>query len=812
MRTLKDLRPKRLSWPTLVALLALFLLVDHAASRRKSEGGERGRVVMLSAPRRAPDAYGRAGDLLLEGPEGATLTIGAAPNLAGHRPLLGAIIDALPNDSDDSDPLIWFRTVTATAKDEVSDLPVRSPQPFSCDGGAPGVRELGAYGQTVTTQICAEPRGRFGIHTSVAELAEGSSLVDEINVGSLPVVVDKDGSTWEAEHDTTFVAFDHGGVAMLLEARRMHVSRTFSHFGAETFPSPILVRYGAEPKIARTLTVVAGDVLTAISLLPASSRRVEVTFGQGRGGSISLRDDADHELATGTVARGEKRELRLPPNFGTYAVLTDDRGVVTDAHVALPLPGGSASLVARDANHGTITLSYRDESGAPLPVHALFKGLDTTPDPLPANASGRTYAAGRSLYLLDGTTSLAVSPGHYRVTASHGLAYSLSVRDVTVETGTTVAIVDVLRKVVDTTGWLSADFHLHSAPSPDSNVSLDERVASLSTEGVELAVATDHNRITDFRPSVERLGQGARVATAAGVEITTASPKWGHFNAYPMPIPHGAPEEDVPIYYGVVPRDLFASARSLGATILEVNHARMDPAIGYFDLVHLDPRTGRADPTFSTDFDVFEAYNGMWIETLEKVRQGALDLVALARRGKQVAAAGNSDSHKLLYEEAGYPRTWVHTDAEPAATRTDRTWKTLLARDTTVSSGPFVEMTVQGKGIGSVVSPSPDGTVHVKVRVSAPAWVPVERVEVWRDDVPIAHFQVTDAPKDGVRFERDVTISVGSSDAVVLAWADANAPLPDVVPYAHALSVGFTGLVYVDADHDGVVKVRPATP
>ena len=75
--------------------------------------------------------------------------------------------------------------------------------------------------------------------------------------------------------------------------------------------------------------------------------------------------------------------------------------------------------------------------------------------------------------------------------------------------------------MTDTTGWTSGDFHLHSAPSPDAPVSLDERVASLACEGVELAVATDHNRISDYKPSVARLGLADRIVAVSGDEITS---------------------------------------------------------------------------------------------------------------------------------------------------------------------------------------------------------------------------------------------------------------------------------------------------
>ena len=135
----------------------------------------------------------------------------------------------------------------------------------------------------------------------------------------------------------------------------------------------------------------------------------------------------------------------------------------------------------------------------------------------------------------------------------------------------------------------------------------------------------------------------------------------------------------------------------------------------------------------------------------------------------------------------------------------------LGAADTTVTSGPFVEMSVDGHPIGSVVVPGSSGSVHVSIRVSAPAWVPVEHVEIWRDDAVVHRYAVPGPAKDGVRFETELDVPV-TADSVILAWADAETPLPDVLPYEHALAIGFTGLVYVDADRDGKVTVPPASP
>ncbi|HVU03465.1 MAG TPA: CehA/McbA family metallohydrolase [Polyangiaceae bacterium] len=795
---------------TLIAVVGALVLYEAYSWRSSGHGRPlHGQASRLEAPRRADDAYGRASDLVLSGVDGTSVTIAAAPDVAGHRPLLGAIVDVATVPGDVPDPLIWLRTVFVDPGG-VHDLPVRPPQPFECDGGAAGVREYGALGVALTTEVCVGDRGLFRLSTKYDSLPAGGAVADEVNVGSLPVVVAHDGAAWNEERDTPYFAFSHGGTAVLVESDGMHVSRTFSHFGAETFPSPVVARYRPERVARRTLRVARGDVLTAIGLLPSANRLVDLTFGAGRGGEATLLDGAGRELATGTLARGERRVLRLPADLGTALRLRDDRGVVTDEHVAVPEAPGTTKIVAGTPAVGTLSLSYRDASGAPVPVHALFQGNRWNDAPEPRAAEGRVVAAGRSLYLVDGHATFAVVPGPYRITASHGPTWSLSQRDVVVEANRTVNVEDELHAVVDTAAWTSGDFHLHSAPSPDSVVSLRDRVSCLVCEGVELAVATDHNRVTDLGPAVKELAVQGRIATLPGVEASTVGQRFGHFNAYPLPLPAGAPEEGVPVYFDRRPADIFASARSLGARVLQVNHARMDPGIGYFDLAHVDPNTGRSDPVFSTDFDVLEAFNGMWIERYEKVREGPRDVVALARRGKRVAVTGNSDSHKLLFEEAGYPRTFVHVPRDPVETRSERVLAALLAGDTTVTSGPFVEIDVDGKRPGTLVRPGPEGVLHVHVRVTAPAWVPVERFLLLRDDVPVEKEHVPGPPTDGVRFERTFEVRTEGHDSVIVAWAEASTRLPDVVPYENPLSIGFTGPVYVDGDGDGRLLVPPA--
>ena len=89
-----------------------------------------------------------------------------------------------------------------------------------------------------------------------------------------------------------------------------------------------------------------------------------------------------------------------------------------------------------------------------------------------------------------------------------------------------------LGRIVDTTGWMSADLHVHAINSTDSAVRNSLRAANFLAEGVDVLLSTDHEVITDFAPIVRELGAEQLMATMIGEEVTTFS--HGHFNAFPL--------------------------------------------------------------------------------------------------------------------------------------------------------------------------------------------------------------------------------------------------------------------------------------
>ena len=79
-----------------------------------------------------------------------------------------------------------------------------------------------------------------------------------------------------------------------------------------------------------------------------------------------------------------------------------------------------------------------------------------------------------------------------------------------------------VERVIDTTGFISADFHVHGSNSPDSAVPTARRVMSFAGEGVELLTGTDHDVLTDYQPMLRSLGLEPWMTTQTGVEELAA--------------------------------------------------------------------------------------------------------------------------------------------------------------------------------------------------------------------------------------------------------------------------------------------------
>lgn len=771
----------------------------------------------LESHRRAPHAYGRAGDLVVPTSR-AFYTFSALEDGAGKKPLRGALLDADLDARDDEDPLLWLRPAWA-APDGALHALVAAPREIACAGGARGVEVTGTVdGVALTSTACPAPDGALTLTLRADGLPAGAKLAQELGPGPSPVVLDQGGAAWEGTLPFAALAVEGPRSTLVLEAAG-RATRRLVHIAKEVFPSPVALTYEGALATVR-VSLVAERPAAALGALTFPTVALTLRMPGARGSALFL--DADGAPITRLDVPEEGARLRVPAGFAAEVVLRDASGQRC-ARARLGDPALGAAVCPRAARLSLAVRLAGPDGAVPAPFHALVYGEDGTPDPELVDLGPRgdklaRVAERNNLYSLDGGGELGLPPGSYHVLVARGLESTMEERHLKLAAGATERLALDLRRVLPS-DVVSADFHLHASPSPDSTVSLAQRVTTLACEGLAFAVATDHNRITDYAPAMGQLAPtppSLLPGLAIGDEITSSGARlWGHFNAYPLPAATLAPEDAAIPYFDVAPRELFAGARRAGAAIVQVNHPRMPPRIGYFNQAELDATTGRAGAEFSEDFDAVEAHNGIWLESPERVREALRDLVGLARRGKKVAATGNSDSHKLVLEEPGYPRTFVLLDPK-TATREPLEQRVITAvkqRHTVVSSGAFIDARLDGMLPGDVVTPR-GKTMKLHVRVVAPAWVPVETVEIWLDDGVARSFAVTAAAAGaGVRFEADVTLPVERDrDRTVTVWVEAKRPLPRVLHETDARAIAFTTPFYVDADRDGQVRIGPAGP
>ena len=119
----------------------------------------------------------------------------------------------------------------------------------------------------------------------------------------------------------------------------------------------------------------------------------------------------------------------------------------------------------------------------------------------------------------------------------------------------------------------------------------------------------------------------------------------------------------------------------------------------------------------------------------------------------------NSDTHGKTGVEAGFPRNWVRVEGSPARLDRDAVADAVLQRKVTAGAGPFVELWVNGAGVGEVVRG--EGVHRVRVRVQSPSWFAVTRVETYRNAELI---RVDELPADGSARRGAVDLDVSFDD------------------------------------------------
>ena len=544
-----------------------------------------------------------------------------------------------------------------------------------------------------------------------------------------------------------------------------------------TYRRDLVATRGGLSDVARAAAALTGQPIGHVRgrLSPAPAWGLLTAIASD--GTIAMKESADDD---GTF------DIALPPARFTLVLQTPGGWDQTLVDVKSGPSPTDVSLVVPQAER--LDFRITDPDGKLVPGRLVLTGLAGTPDPRFASLP-KVSAAGNEVHSVTGEGRVDIPPGRYRVVVSRGIEWSIAEKVIDVKPEQGVALRVALTHELSTPGWISADLHLHARPSRDSELPLTDRVASLVTAGVEYAVATDHNHVTDYQPAIENLEATALLAATRGVEVTTRT--WGHFNAYPLPAGSPAPP------FSVDPPEIFSAIRRTAHdAVIQVNHP-WSPGYGYFHRSVLNEKTGAHwRKQFSFDFDLIEVVNGYELGSADIPWKNLRKYFDLLNLGRRYTAVGSSDSHKLTNEWAGYPRTYVRVaDDRPGGATDAEIAASLRAGHAIVSLGPFIEAHVGEAGPGDTVEVTP-GSVPLDVTVRAADWVDATRLDLVVGGDIVDSYELPPPSRDSFRWARTIDVPV-SFDTFIAIVVRGDRPVDQVMPGRSVTPFAFTNPIWV---------------
>lgn len=503
-------------------------------------------------------------------------------------------------------------------------------QPSTLDAFAGEVTSMVATdGNGVSYAVAASPRGAsyLPLKPDAYPTAKPDSLLVPLASGSFL------GTFWGRNPDR-------------LAAGKEYVYTGYLAVGSGDIASVQKVIYGIADEGGRqpvTTGALSGRVRESGTLMPLHG--VSVVLQNEQGDFVSQARTESNGLFTAPL---------LPGRYRAHAV-DAVRGVSTSSEYVDVTAGGTAVLNLELSPPALLKVVVRDSDGRPLPSKVSVEGLyeHVGPEPLrdffydlkvgqrptpsdllddAADPSTRRYLE-QVFYAPAGAASGQVRPGRYRVYASRGVEYSLESAEVELSANQTTEVALTLKHELPTLGWASADFHVHSILSVDSDIALPDRVLTYAAEGIDLVTSSDHNYVADFAPTIEAMSLADWLHSTVGLELTTL--EMGHFNGFPLKVEPGPVTHGSFAWFLRPPGELFAQLRGLGVdqanTVVQVNHPR-DSIQGYFSTFNLSTQVGvpykgsatsaDTDPLpdggvspyhpsqLSFDFDALEVFNG----------------------------------------------------------------------------------------------------------------------------------------------------------------------------------------------------------
>lgn len=412
------------------------------------------------------------------------------------------------------------------------------------------------------------------------------------------------------------------------------------------------------------------------------------------------------------------------------------------------------------------------------------------------------------VYTGDGVAAIGLPTGDYTLYATRGPEYGVAERKISVHPGSAEDIALEIGREVPTPHLAACDTHIHTFTySKHGDASTEDRVLTLAGEGIELAIASDHNVYADYSDVARRLKVAEHFTLVLGDEVTTST---GHFIAFPIasaqaPLPD-AKLTDWPA--------LMESVRSVpGVQVVVLNHPRdVHNAFIPFAPENFDAASGAnlRGPDFT--FDAMEVCNSGTLQS--DFMRSFRDWFALLNHGCRVTAVGSSDSHDVSRFIVGQGRTYISCDdTHPGRFNIDEACRNLKAGHAYVSLGLLTRLTVNDRFEAGDLATTLGDEIKVEARVLGPAWAQADRVELYANGIKIREQAISTPNAAGEKARIEWRIPRPAHDTYLVAIASGpgvTAPYW-AIPFPYQPTdrirqprvIGANNPVWLDADGDG---------
>jgi len=502
-------------------------------------------------------------------------------------------------------------------------------------------------------------------------------------------------------------------------------------------------------------------------------------------------------------------EILLPK--GIYSVTANFFPAVVEK-LFLVEPDKENICILQQPPYGTVKVKIQNSSGGHVPGKVTFIGLDPTKTPYfePENPmeTGRYWETFKnSKYPEKGGLEVELPVGAYLIYASRGPEYTMDSKIVEIFQSLKEELTFHIDKVIQTEHLISVDPHMHTVHS-DGRMDIAERIKSVVAEGVEVAVSTDHNYLSDYQPTLIKLGLDEYLATVVGNEVTTGGVI--HYNTYPLLFREDEENNGAIDPHREEASFLFHASREKDPeALLQVNHPRSG-SIGYFNNYELDPEdASSARENFDLSFDVLEVMNGPY--PYDSNEQSIIDWLNLLNRGYYFPIVGSSDAHTIDRGEPGYSRTYVFYKGRRGKDLDASTLIQAIKKGHAfASNGPVVDFTINEENIPGDFLTAKDGKVNIQLEVKSAPWISVDEVRLIVNGNKKIIFPVRESKDSVLRFSETISLFLTEDSFIAAEILGKRSLFPVHQSRARyglrenaALPYALTNPIFVDVDGNG---------